>query len=150
MGKETEATENELKAINDKLEKVLEPEGKEDGAENNENGAVVCPLQDYLFGSVIGLPETATAKKERRTSLGELFQKTNTAEEITRAKSIKVEKQKDKETDKSAVHLMKKILKGRQLNSSSKRSTADKKPSKVYAFDFCILPIRKLVEYPNM
>ncbi|XP_024990220.1 protein LAZY 1-like [Cynara cardunculus var. scolymus] len=170
MGKETEATENELKLINDELEKVLGPEGKEDRSndssgrnscvnvgrsspggtitlggrplENNENGAAVCPLQGYLFGSVIGLPETATAKKEHRTSLGELFQRTKMVEEVTGPKSNIGEKQKQKETDKSAVHLMKKILKGRKLYSSSWRSTAssggtldsasaDKKPRKI-------------------
>ncbi|KAI3733317.1 hypothetical protein L6452_12759 [Arctium lappa] len=170
MGKETEATENELKLINDELEKELGPEGKEDhssgrnsfvsversshgstitlggkpseGAGNNENGAAVCPLQGYLFGSVIGLPETTTAKKEHRTSLGELFQRTKMVEEVTGPKSNRGEKQKERETDKSAVHLMKKILKGRKLYSSSRRSSAasggnsdsasaDKKPHKI-------------------
>ncbi|KAI7749164.1 hypothetical protein M8C21_028219 [Ambrosia artemisiifolia] len=123
---EPEATENELKLVNDELEKVLEPEGK-------ENGSVVCPLQDYLFGSVIELSETVTVKKEKehRTSLGELFQRTKTVEEVTGGKINKPEKIKEKETEKSAVCLMKKILKGRTHHSSSKHSTADKKPRKI-------------------
>ena len=142
MEKETEATENELKLINNELEKLLESEGKEDRTatitladkpseetENNENGQSVCPLQDYLFSSVVGLPETTTTKKEHRTSLGELF-KTKMVDE-TGAKGNKVQKQKEKETEKSAVQLMKNILKGKSLYSSSKRSTADKKPRKV-------------------
>jgi len=46
-----------------------------EGAEPNGNGAAICPLQGYLFGTAIELFETtATAKKEHRTSLGELFQ----------------------------------------------------------------------------
>ncbi|KAJ0717772.1 putative protein LAZY1 [Helianthus annuus] len=124
---EPEAMENELKLINDELEKVLEPEGK-------ENAAVVCPLQDYLFGSVIELSETVTVKKEKehRTSLGELFQRTKTVEEVTTGGKVnKTEKIKEKETEKSAVCLMKKILKGRTHYSSSKHSSADKRPRKI-------------------
>ncbi|KAI3817433.1 hypothetical protein L1987_11223 [Smallanthus sonchifolius] len=133
MEKETEETDYEFKLINDELEKVLESEGKENGCENNENGPVVCPLQDYLFGSVIELPETVTVKKEKehRTSLGELFQRTKSVEEVTGGKINKTEKLKEKETEKSAVCLMKKILKGRTHYSSSKHSTADKKPRKI-------------------
>nr|QIG55754.1 LAZY2 [Chrysanthemum x morifolium] len=142
MEKETEATENELKLINNELEKFLESEGKDDRTatitlddkpseeiNNNENGQSVCPLQDYLFSSVVGLPETTTTKKEHRTSLGELF-KTKMVDE-SGAKGNKVQKQKEKETEKSAVQLMKKILKGKTLYPSSKRSTADKKPRKI-------------------
>nr|GEX52815.1 protein LAZY 1-like [Tanacetum cinerariifolium] len=69
------------------------------------------------------------ATSEHRTSLGELF-KTKLVDE-TIAKGNKVQKQKEKETEKSAVQLMKKILKGKTLCSSSKRSTADKKPRKL-------------------
>lgn len=123
MENETEATDDDLKLINDELEKVLEPEGKENGCENNENESIVCPLQDYLFSSVIELAETVTVKKEKehRTSLGELFQKT---------KVVEVTEGKINKTEKSAVCLMKKILKGRTYNSSSKHSTSDKKPQR--------------------
>ncbi|KAK3035859.1 hypothetical protein RJ639_032996, partial [Escallonia herrerae] len=150
--KETEVTENELKLINDELEKVLAVDdyctdssgrnshvstgrssygstitlsGKPiEGTENNGNGTSVCPLQGYLFGSAIGLPETTMAKKEHRTSLGELFQKTKMAEEISGPKCDRGEKRTEKETDKSAVHLMKKILKKRMLHTSNRSSAA--------------------------
>ncbi|OIT29956.1 PREDICTED: protein LAZY 1-like [Nicotiana attenuata] len=156
--KDTEVTENELKLINDELEKVLGTEAKDDGcnlssgrnsyvstgrsshgstitlsgkpfdsSENNGNGTTVCPLQGYLFGSTVGLPETspaASAKKEHRPSLGELFQKTKLGEENDGAKSDRGEKRTDKDSDKSAVHLMKKILKKKMLHASSRNSVA--------------------------
>ncbi|KAM7468784.1 hypothetical protein LguiB_016346 [Lonicera macranthoides] len=153
--KGTEVTENELKLINDELEKVLGAEGKDDGysdssgrnshvsagrsshgstitlsgkpMEGTENigiGTIICPLQGYLFGSAIGLPETTVTKKEHRTSLGELFQKTKMAEENSGSKCDKEEKRMEKETDKSAVHLMKRMLKKRMLHTSSRSSTA--------------------------
>ena len=150
--KETEVTENELKLINDELEKVLGAEAKEDGyssgrnshvstgrsshgstitlsgkpmegTESNGNGTTVCPLQGYLFGSAIELPETTSAaKKEHRTSLGELFQRSK--EENSGAKFERGEKRTDKEADKSAVHIMKKMLKKKMLHASSRNSTA--------------------------
>uniref|UniRef100_M1BR65 LAZY1 n=1 Tax=Solanum tuberosum TaxID=4113 RepID=M1BR65_SOLTU len=152
--KDTEVTENELKLINDELEKVLGAEAKDDtcnlssgrnsyvstgrsshgstitlsgkqleSAENNGNGTTVCPLQGYLFGSTVELQETtsASAKKEHRPSLGELFQKTKLAEENYGAK---YEKRTDKDSDKSAVHLMKKILKKKMLHASSRNSVS--------------------------
>ncbi|KAI3467743.1 hypothetical protein Pfo_024406 [Paulownia fortunei] len=154
--KETEATENELKLINDELEKVLGAEGRDDScnvssgrnshvsagrishcstitlsgkpiesAETYGNGAIICPLQSYLFGSAIGLPDTAPpARREQRTSLGELFQKTKQAEENSGTKSDRGEKRTEKETDKSAVHVMKKMLKRRTIHTSSRSSTA--------------------------
>nr|XP_043614116.1 protein LAZY 1-like [Erigeron canadensis] len=131
MGRQNEATENELKFINDGLEEVLEPEEEDDGAENDTNEKIVCRLQDYLFDSVIGMPETETETKKRRTSLEELFRRTKVAEEMAEAKSNKLEKKKDKETEKSAFNLMKKILKGKTFHLSSSRSTADKKPRKI-------------------
>ncbi|WCJ38800.1 Protein LAZY 1 [Euphorbia peplus] len=154
--KETEVTENELKYINDELEKVLGAEARDDscndssgrssyvsagrsshgstitlsgklveGQETNLNGTTTCPLQEYLFGSAIELSETTTvAKKENRTSLGELFQKTKIIEENSGSKCERDEKRMDKETDKSAVHLMKKILKKKMLHSSPRSSNA--------------------------
>ncbi|XP_057489445.1 protein LAZY 1-like [Actinidia eriantha] len=94
--KETEVTENELKFINDELEKFLEAEAKEVGDESSESSSHVgiiticgnqiegvdtedygdngiCPLQGYLFGSSIELPETNIQVKKDRTSLGQLF-----------------------------------------------------------------------------
>ncbi|XP_024994957.1 protein LAZY 1-like [Cynara cardunculus var. scolymus] len=170
MEKETEATENELQFINDELEKVLGGEGREDDssgrnshvsigrsshgstitlsgkpleAADNENGAVACPLQGYLFGSAIELTETTTGKKEHRTSLGELFQKTKLAEENTGPKCNRVEKQKEKETDKSAVHLMKKILKGRKASGGTiDTASADKKHKILQMFQRKVHPER--------
>ncbi|CAH1414856.1 unnamed protein product [Lactuca virosa] len=159
MEKETEATDNELQFINDESEKVLHAEGKEDDssgrnsyvsigrsscgstitisgkpleAEENENGPVACLLQCYLFGSTIVVPETTTGKKEHRTSLGELFQKTKMAEENSGLKCNRVEKQKEKDTDKSAVHLMKKILRGRRVSGGTiDNASVDKKVHKI-------------------
>ncbi|KAH1047910.1 hypothetical protein J1N35_038694 [Gossypium stocksii] len=78
----TEVTENDLKVINDELEKFLGPEAEEHASHESSgrnslvstiavNGeptqevsaeeygkAIVCPLQGYLFGSSIELPET--------------------------------------------------------------------------------------------
>ncbi|KAJ9176153.1 hypothetical protein P3X46_011495 [Hevea brasiliensis] len=154
--KETEVTENELKLINDELEKVLVAEAREDccndssgrnsyvsagrssqgstitlsgkpmeGQETNVNGTTVCPLQGYLFGSAIELSETTTvAKKEHRTSLGELFQRAKIAEENSGGKCERDEKRIEKEADKSAVHLMKKMLKKKMLHASSRSSAA--------------------------
>ncbi|CAA2984327.1 Hypothetical predicted protein [Olea europaea subsp. europaea] len=97
-----------------------------ESAETNGNEGIVCPLQNYLFGSAIGLPETVPqpAKKEHRTSLGELFQKTKFVEENYGAKSEKGEKKTEKETAKSAIHLMKKMLKKKLLHASSKNTSA--------------------------
>ncbi|MFS7943980.1 putative protein LAZY1 [Helianthus anomalus] len=168
MEKETEATENELQFFNDELEKVLIAEGKEDDssgrnsyvsngrsshgstitlsgkpleASESEYGSVACPLQGYLFGSTVGLPETTSGKKEHRTSLGELFQKTKLAEENNGNKCNRVEKmkEKDKETEKSAVHLMKKILKGKKASGGTIDSaSADKKLNKVCIFQLYV------------
>ncbi|XP_022891983.1 protein LAZY 1-like [Olea europaea var. sylvestris] len=153
--KETEVTENELKVINDELEKVLGAEARDEscnissgrnsqvsagrsshcstitlsgkpieGAESNGNGAIICPLQSYLFGSAIGYPETVPqAKNEHRTSLRELFQKTTLEDENSGTKFDQGEKRKDKETDKSALHLIKKLLKRKNLHTSSRSST---------------------------
>lgn len=169
MEKETEVTENELKLINDELEKVLGADeicnlssgrnshvstgrnshvstgrnshvsagrsshcstitlsGKPiESTENNGNGTIVCPLQGYLLGSAIGLPETIpTAKRENRVSLGELFQKTKQTEENSGAKPDRAEKKQDKETDKSAVFLVKKMLKRKILHAPNRNSIA--------------------------
>ncbi|XP_027364849.1 protein LAZY 1-like [Abrus precatorius] len=153
--KEDEVTENELKLINDELEKVLGAETKDDdscgrnshvsngrsshgsiitlsgktmeGTESNGNvnGSAICPLQGYLFGSAIELSETTTvAKKEHRTSLGELFQRSKLAEENFGSKFEKDDKRTEREADKSAMHLMKKKLKKRMLHTSSRSSTS--------------------------
>lgn len=162
--KEDEVTENDLKLINDELEKVLGAETNDDvsndssgrnshvstgrsshvstgrsshvsiitlsgkpieGAVSNVNGGAVCPLQGYLFGTAIELSETTTvAKKEHRTSLGELFQRSKLAEENLSAKSEKEDKRIERDADKSAMNLMKEKLKKRILHASSRSSTS--------------------------
>lgn len=76
---------------------------------------IICPLQGYLFGSAIH------SHKEHRPSLGQLFQKTKLTDET---KVYRGEKRADKEADKSAVHLMKKILKKGMLHASSSSTAA--------------------------
>lgn len=92
-----------------------------DGPESNGNGSTVCPLQGYLFGSAIELSETTkAAKKEHRPSLGELLQRSKLADENGGGKSERGDMLPEKETEKSAVNLMKKVLKKRKLYSSSR------------------------------
>ncbi|KAB5573224.1 hypothetical protein DKX38_000418 [Salix brachista] len=146
--KETEVTENELKLINDELEKVLAEDCSNESSGRNSHVSAgrsshgstitlsgkpmegrdsnaVCPLQGYLFGSAIEMPDTApVAKKEHRTTLGELFQKTKIAEENYGVKFEREEKRVEKEADKSSVNLMKKILKKKLLHASSRSSTS--------------------------
>ncbi|XP_030542085.2 protein LAZY 1-like [Rhodamnia argentea] len=140
--KETEMTENELRLINDELEKVLVAEAKEESGNdssgrsslvstgrsshcstitlcgkpilegqetNNGSTNTVYPLQGYLFGSAIELSETTAAvKKEHRTSLGELFQRSKLTE-------AGYESKPEREERHTAMHLMKKKLKKRIL-----------------------------------
>ncbi|XP_071714485.1 protein LAZY 1-like [Rutidosis leptorrhynchoides] len=93
--------------------------------------SVVCPLQDYLLGTMIRLPETATKKKEHRTTLGELFERTTIVKEIDEAKRNKRESEKKYETENSTVRSMIKILKGKTLYSSSRHHTTEKKSHKI-------------------
>uniref|UniRef100_A0A803L1B1 Uncharacterized protein n=1 Tax=Chenopodium quinoa TaxID=63459 RepID=A0A803L1B1_CHEQI len=118
---EAEVTENELRLINDELERVLASEAKDDGWTDSSgrnshvsNGRIshastitlsgkpleipestggtgsnlmYCPLQEYLLGSAVEVPEKATVpKKENRTSLGELFER-HKAEETSDVKN---------------------------------------------------------------
>ncbi|KAE8716622.1 hypothetical protein F3Y22_tig00110114pilonHSYRG00450 [Hibiscus syriacus] len=137
--KETKITENELRLINDELEKFLGEEAKEEGCndssarnsfvstgrsshcstisgrptevpDTNGDDTQVCPLRGYLSGSAIELSETTTvAKKEHGTSLGELFHRTKIAEEKLWS-NYDDEKRTANEGDKSTVHIMKKKL----------------------------------------
>ncbi|KAJ0051503.1 hypothetical protein Pint_03027 [Pistacia integerrima] len=138
-----EVTEYDLKLINDELEKFLEAEAEEgqsnessrrdsyvsivtlsekpmEGASAEDYGKmIVCPLQGYLFGTSIELPETTEVKKEK-ASLAELFHRTKIADEISTDKSGKGEMQA-KKTHKSAKHLIKKMLK--KLHGTSRSPT---------------------------
>ncbi|KAL7190196.1 hypothetical protein ACSBR2_022472 [Camellia fascicularis] len=138
--KETEVTENELKLINDELEKFLEAEAKEEGDElsgrssyvsivticgkqiegvdTEEYGdTVVCPLQGYLFGSSIELPETSIQVKKERTSLEQLIKTNN----IVYDHSTNIcEEVKNHAKGTYGMRLVKKILK--KLHSSPRSS----------------------------
>ncbi|XWS32620.1 hypothetical protein CRYUN_Cryun22dG0005800 [Craigia yunnanensis] len=141
----TEVTENDLKLINDEMEKFLEAEAEEHGS-NESSGrnsqvstialsgkpipeanaqeygkTIVCPLQGYLFGSSIELPETRFEVKKEKASLAELFYRTKIAEESPMEKCWKEEMQ-TKQTSKPVKHLIKKILK--KLHASSVSSTS--------------------------
>ncbi|MED6124002.1 hypothetical protein PIB30_054897 [Stylosanthes scabra] len=142
---DAEVTETDLKLISDELEKFLEAEKEEtfyessgrnsqvstitlshkqvvgSEAEDNANKAV-CPLQGYLLGSSLEFPETTEVKKER-ASLAELFRRTKTCQESieTREKAeIQI-----KQTQKSAMHIMRKILKKVLVSSKSCNTARD-------------------------
>lgn len=190
---ETEVTENDLKLINEELEKVLGAEVKDDGCnfssgrnshvstgrsshvstitltgkpiegpDTNGNGTTVCPLQGYLFGSAIELSEkTNVAKKEYRTSLGELFQMSKMAEENSGTKGDREERRSEKEAaDKSAMHLVKKLLKKKMLHASSRSTTeatggtldsasAETKLQKVHLLSNFISPMNSFLTNPR-
>ncbi|OIW14487.1 hypothetical protein TanjilG_19903 [Lupinus angustifolius] len=129
-----EVTENDLKLISHELEKFLVAEKEErsyessrrnshvsivtlsdekqiDGSEAEDYGnRSLCPLQGYLLGSSVELKEKTEVRKER-ASLAELFHRTKTT--TTTRDSIEVKK-----THKSAIQIMKKMLK--KVNGSSK------------------------------
>ncbi|XP_060667612.1 protein LAZY 1 isoform X1 [Ziziphus jujuba] len=138
-----EVTENDLKLIGYELEKFLEAESKEgfdessgrnshvsattlcckqvdEAGDEDSQKTVTCPLQGYLFGSSVELPEIRTEVKKEKASLAELFQITKiTAENCTGKREI--EDIQSKHRDKSATHFMKKIIK--KLHALSKHST---------------------------
>ncbi|CAK8541058.1 unnamed protein product [Lathyrus sativus] len=133
---DADVTETELNLISYELEKFLEAEEEcfyessrknslsnitlsrkqTDGsdAEDYENKAV-CPLQGYLLGSSLEIPEKVEVR-EKSASLAELFQRTKTAKEDCVETGVK-EKQV-KQAHKSSMHIMKKMWK--KIYSSSK------------------------------
>ncbi|KAE8705062.1 hypothetical protein F3Y22_tig00110430pilonHSYRG00195 [Hibiscus syriacus] len=144
----TEGTENDLKVINDELEKFLEAEAEaeaeghgsiessrrsslastitlsskpmqEVNVEEYEN-AIICPFRGYLLGSSIERPEFEV-KKEKQ-SLAELFYCAKTAEESPKEKCGKEEMQ-TKQTSKTLKCLIKKILKKFHASSGSSISS---------------------------
>ncbi|XVE67668.1 hypothetical protein DITRI_Ditri09bG0006500 [Diplodiscus trichospermus] len=146
----TDVTENDLKLINEELEKFLEAEGEEHGSNESSRRTsqvstitlsgkpimqeanaqeygktIVCPLQGYLFGSSIELPETRLEVKKEKASLAELFYRTKIAEESPTEKCGKEEMQ-TKQNNKPVKHLIKKILK--KLHASSGGSTSTSSP----------------------
>ncbi|XVF57756.1 hypothetical protein PTKIN_Ptkin07bG0007800 [Pterospermum kingtungense] len=144
-----EVTENNLKHIRNELEKFLEAEAEEHGSnESSGRNSMVstitltgkpmqeanaqeygktsaCPLQGYLFGSSIELPETRFEVKEE-ASLAEMFYGTKIAEESPMEKCGK-EGMQTKETNKPVKRLIKKILKKLHASSASSTSTSSPK-----------------------
>ncbi|OAY37260.1 protein LAZY 1 isoform X2 [Manihot esculenta] len=123
---------NDLKLINDELEKFLDAEAEEgcngslarssyvstitlsgmqmEGANaDNYGSTAICPLQGYLFGSSIEVPETPVELKKEKTSLGEMFRRTKIADESSTGTEGKGEMHA-KQAHKSAKHLIRKIL----------------------------------------
>ncbi|CAN4079082.1 unnamed protein product [Withania somnifera] len=96
---ETDITEKELKFINDELEKFLEekvieaacePLGRtitlsnkhiETGPTECYGNMEECPLQKYLFGSSVELPEIETEAMQQKGFLEEVFKRKNIVQE---------------------------------------------------------------------
>ncbi|KAK4772252.1 hypothetical protein SAY86_014027 [Trapa natans] len=128
-----EVTTNDLKLINEELEKFIEAESEEEaysGTSRNTYVSVIplyegpaCPLQGYLFGSTVELPEPRSAeKKNRKVSLGQLF------EETKQENRVQMEKHENGEVPgkmmaKSSKGLIKKVLK--KFGSSKSRGGGD-------------------------
>ncbi|VVB14417.1 unnamed protein product [Arabis nemorensis] len=141
-----DVTENDLKLISNELEKFLEAEAKEGhnqpSGRNSDTNTIAStieaiealdaeedsqpmkfPLQEYLFGSLIELPETKIADKKERASLGDLFRKIEMQDTQPETKYGKKNNQTSS-THKSAKHLVKKVLK--KLHPSSRSSASGK------------------------
>lgn len=139
-----EVTEDDLKLINYELEKFLEAETKEDCCDQspgrtshasiitlagkhtevtedeNDGKTLTCPLQGYLFGSTIELPDKMIDMRKEKLSSPELFQGTITANESSKL-SIETKEVLVKHSNKSALSFVKKMLK--KLRTSSHGSS---------------------------
>ncbi|CAK7328334.1 unnamed protein product [Dovyalis caffra] len=148
-----EVTETDLKLMNNELDKFLEAEAEEEGCneplarssyvstvtlsgmqmeatEAEDCGkTVACPLQGYLFGSSIELPETRIGVKKEKLSLGEMFRATKVTDEIPSENEVKGEMQV-KKAHKSAKYLIKKIL-TKFRTTSGNPSTGDEASNSV-------------------
>lgn len=136
-----EVTENDLKLISYELERFLEAETREGlcpssardshvstitlggwGMEASEDeeycATVVCPLQEYLLGSSVEVPQMSTEAKKEKTSLQELFHKTKMTENFEKSEIDPKQKRK------SATASMKKIIKKLYASSKSPTSTS--------------------------
>ncbi|CAK8574451.1 unnamed protein product [Lathyrus sativus] len=119
--KEDEVTENELRLINDELEKVLVlTNNSDDSSGRNSHGSssgesnTVCPLQEYLFGSAFELSETTTTRvsvsknkeeeeqRGERTSLAELFQRSKVEDQNNRVEEAKKKRMVHTSVDSSS------------------------------------------------
>ncbi|KAM7267496.1 hypothetical protein ACFE04_009662 [Oxalis oulophora] len=131
-----EVTENDIKLINNEIDKFLDGEANGEGHNEVSSGRcsyvsivalnggkplegakdeqLIYPLQDYLFGSSVENSETKV-----KASLGELFQRTK-LEDDPPEKCMNGHHMEVKQPHKSAKHLIKKFLK--KLCASSRDS----------------------------
>lgn len=140
--------ENDLKLISYELERFLEAETREEGVcpssasdshvstitlggmqmEDSEDeeywATVICPLQGYLLGSSVELPETRTEAKKEKASLQELFDRTKVTENFERGEEID-----PKQKRKSAMSFMKKVIKKLYASSKSSASSTSGDPT---------------------
>ncbi|GAB2234257.1 hypothetical protein Droror1_Dr00003502 [Drosera rotundifolia] len=88
--------------------------------DSNVIGTIVCPLQGYLLGSGVELPEknSNTRQEEHRASLRELFQRQK-AQEKSRTKGDRAISE-----SKTGVNILRRILKRKDPKASSKSSSA--------------------------
>lgn len=132
--KETDVTDEELKLINDELEKFLEAEAKEvdkessarssyvsiitlsgnqiEGLEVEENKPMLtCPPQGYHFGSSIEWSETGDEMKKEKGTLEELFRKHSIGCIAYQQDEQQGKKQGQQSKGTYAMHFIKKMLK---------------------------------------
>ncbi|KAI3417942.1 uncharacterized protein J3R85_014075, partial [Psidium guajava] len=128
-----EVTEDDLKLINNELEKFLQAESQEEGHKGSSRNSyvstitldspqmeavedegpadtVIFPLQGYLFSSSVELLETKIETKKQKASLLQLFQETKKTGGDCSKNSEKGATQVEP-TRKSSKHIMKKFLK---------------------------------------
>lgn len=129
-------TENELRFINDELEKFLENEANEEISATGSSGRnsqasvislanmqqqgddsheqepmTMCPLQDYLFGSTIEMPHSGREEVKKKMSLRELFHENEQSEKYPDENECKGENINTKKHNKFTLLSIKKLLK---------------------------------------
>ncbi|MCD9646323.1 hypothetical protein HAX54_036089 [Datura stramonium] len=135
---ETDITEKELKFINDELEKFLEEKVINEVAYEPSERTIAlsdkhietecygnmeeCPLQKYLFGSSVELPEIESQVKQQKGFLEEIFKRKNIVQESHVGNEGKEKKQRKRKLH--AAHFMKKMLQNLQVKSKSSTTAA--------------------------
>ncbi|XP_058774229.1 protein LAZY 1-like [Vicia villosa] len=160
-----DVTENELKLINDELEKVLvltnssddiDSSGRNSHGSSSGESNTFCPLQGYLFGSAFELSATSmvavSKNKEQqqqqhqseRTSLAELFQRSKLEDENSLVGG------KDDDTDNDKVEAMKINVKKKRMVHAFDSASADRKlhykvPHTFYIFQLISYELVRLI-----
>lgn len=147
IDKENEVTEIDLQLINNELEKFLEAEAKEIADDSSARSSyasiitisnkqfddvdtegwrysVTCPLQKYLFGSSIEVPETEVVEKKEKASLEELFKRNDNVHKDTKEKYDSMQKQAK---GSNATQFMKKVLKKLHLTAGNSATASNVK-----------------------